>query len=92
MTVVAIIATGDMRWVLACRNDAVMTGAASADDLSVVHGVGRNPDIGVMAVFANFCCQNVCWVLAGCFNAVVAARTIAGDADVVEIRGQPTGR
>ena len=89
MTVVAIIATGDMRWVLACSNDAVVAGTASADDLSVVHGVRWRPDIRVMAVFANFRGQNVCRVLAGCFNAVVAACAIAGDAYVVKIRGQP---
>jgi len=90
VTVVAIIATGDMRWVLACRNDAVVTGAASADDLGVVHGECWNPDIGIVTVFANFRCQNVRRILAGCFNAIVAACTIAGDTYVIEIRGQPT--
>ena len=87
MAVVAVIAAGDMRWVLACRDDAVMAGAASADDLGVVHCESWNPDVRVMAVFANICCQNVCRVFAGRFDAVVAACAIAGDADVIKIRG-----
>ncbi len=91
MAVVAIIAAGDMRRVLACRNNAVVAGAASADYLSVIHCESWNPDVGIMAVFANIRCQNVRWVLAGRFDAVVTACAIAGDADVIEIRGQPTG-
>lgn len=91
MTVVAIITAGDMCWILACRNDAVVARAASADDLGVVHCVSRNPDIGVMAVLANFSCQNVRRVLAGCFDAVVAAGAITGDTYVIKIRRQPAG-
>ena len=91
MTVVAIITAGDMRWVLACRNDAVVAGAASADYLGVVHRVGWNPDIGVVTVLTNFRCQNVRRVLAGCFDAVVAACAIAGDTYVIKIRRQPAG-
>jgi len=91
VTVVAIVATGDMRRVLACRNDAVVAGAAGTDNLGVVHGVSRNPDIGVMAVFANFRGQNVCRVFAGRLNTVVAARAVAGDTYVIKIRGQPAG-
>ncbi len=91
MTVVAIIAAGDMRWVLACRNDAVVARAAGTDHLGVIHGVCWHPDIGIVAVFANFRCQNVRRVFAGCLYAVVAACTIAGDTNVIEIRGQPTG-
>jgi len=91
VAVVAIIAAGDMRWVFARRDDAVMAGAASADYLSMVHCESWNPDVRVMAVFANICCQNMCRIFAGRFDAVVAACAIASDADVIEIRGQPTG-
>jgi len=56
VAVVAIIAAGDMCWVLAGRNDAVVAGAAGADHLGVIHGVRRDPDIGIVAVFANFSC------------------------------------
>ena len=89
MTVVAIIAAGDMRRVLACRNDTVVAGAAGANNLSVVHRVSRYPNIRVVAVFANIRCLNVRQVLAGRLNAIVATRAIAGDAYVIEIRGQP---
>ena len=87
MAVVAIIAAGDMRRVLACRNNAVVAGAAGSNNLGVVHRISWNPDVGIMAVFANFCCQNVRRILAGRFDAVVAACTIAGDAYVIKIRG-----
>ena len=43
-----------------------------------------------MTVFANFARQNVCLVLARSVRAVMAACTITGDIDVIEIRGQPT--
>jgi len=79
-----------MRRILACRDEAIMAGAASADYLGVVHSESWNPDVGIMAVFANIRCQNVRRVLASRFDAVVAAYAIAGDADVIEIRRQPT--
>ena len=86
MAVVAIIAAGDMRRVLARRNNAIVAGAAGSNNLGVVHRESWNPDIGVMAVLANFCSQNVRRVLAGRFDAVVAAYAIAGDANVIKIR------
>ena len=91
MAVIAIITARDMRWVLACCNDAVVAGAASANYLGVVHRVSWNPDVGVMAVFANFRSQNMRRVFAGRINAVVAACAVAGDPCVIEIRGQPAG-
>ncbi len=87
MAVVAIITAGDMRRVLACCNNAVVAGAAGSNNLGVVHRVSWNPDIGVVAVLANFRCQNVRRVLARRFDAIVAACTIAGDAYVIKIRG-----
>ena len=87
MAVAAVVAAGDMRWCLSCRGDTVVAGAASTDYLCVVYGVSGNPDIGVMAVFADVGCHDVCQVLAGRFNAVVTANAIASDADMIEIRG-----
>jgi len=89
VAVVAIIAAGDMRRVLARRNNAIVAGAAGSYNLGMVYRVSWNPDIGVMAVLANFCSQNVRRVLAGRFDTVVAACTITGDAYVIKIRGQP---
>jgi len=80
-----------MCWVLAGCDNAVVARATGAYNLGVIHGVCWHPDIGIVAVFANFRCQNVRRVLAGCFNAVVAACAIAGDTYVIEIRGQPAG-
>lgn len=45
VAVIAVNATADMRWVFAGRYDAVMTGAACTNDLRVVDGVNRNPDV-----------------------------------------------
>ena len=87
MAIVAVIAAGNMRWVFAGRNDAVVAGAACTDCLCVVHRKSWNPDIGVMAVFANIRRQNVRCVLARRFYAIVAAHTISGNSDVIEIRG-----
>ena len=91
MAVVAIIAAGDMCWVLAGCDNAVVARAASTDNLGVIHGVCWHPDIGIVTVFANFRCQNVRRVFASCLNAVVAACAIASDAYVVKVRGQPSG-
>ena len=76
-----------MRWVLAGRNDAIVAGAAGSDNLGVIHGVCWHPDIGIVTIFANFRCQNMCRVFAGCFYTVVAVCAVAGDTDVIEIRG-----
>ena len=87
MAVVAISAASDMRWGFACRNDAVVAGTAGSNNLGVVHSESWNPDIGVVAVLANFCSQNMRRVLAGRFDAVVAACAIAGDTHVIKISG-----
>ena len=87
MAVAAVVAAGDMRWRLSYCDDTVVAGAASTYYLGVIYGVSGYPDIGVMAVFADIGCQNVCQVLAGRFNAIVAADAIASDIDVIEIRG-----
>ena len=89
MAVIAVIAAGDMRWILAGCNDTIVARTASADYLGVIHCVRWNPDIGIVTIFANFCCQNMRRVLAGRFNTVVAACAITGDTNVVEVRGQP---
>ena len=90
MTVVAVVATSDMRRVLTCSRQAVMTGAAAADDLGVVHRIHRRPYVAVMAVFANVCRLHVRQGLTGGFDAVVAAETVSDYAGVVKI-GRPPG-
>lgn len=81
-----------MRRRLSGRDYAIVARATGADNLVVVHGVGRDPDIGRMAIFTNVSRKNMSRVLAGCFNPVVAAGAIARYADVIEVGGQPTDR
>ena len=87
MTVIAISATCNVCRVLACGNYAVMAGAAGSEYLCMVYRVNRHPDIRVMAVFTNISGLNVREVLAGGFDAVVAADAIANDAGMIEIGG-----
>jgi len=53
VTVIAVIAAANVRRMLAGRGRAIMTGAAAAEDLGVVDGIGRNPHVRRMAVFAD---------------------------------------
>ena len=52
---------------------------------------GWCPYVGVVAILADIGCQHMCRVLTRCFDAVVAADAIAGDVQVIEIRGKPAG-
>ena len=45
VAVITVIATADMRRVFACGRDAIMTGATSTNDLCVINGKDRYPDI-----------------------------------------------
>jgi len=86
MTVIAGIATGDMREILAGGSNAIVTGAATTDHLGVIDRIDRHPDVGVMAVFANIARLNMCEVLTGCVRAIVAISTVVRNVRVIEIR------
>ena len=90
VAVVAVVATGEMRRMLASRCDPIVTGAAAAQHLRVIDRVGRQPGNGVMAVFANGCRLYVRRVLAGCVRTVVAIRAAARDIQVIEVGWNPT--
>ncbi len=45
MTIITVIAAVDVCRMLAHRRDAVMTGSASANDLTMIHRVSGHPDI-----------------------------------------------
>jgi len=92
MAVVAIIAAGDMGGVFAGCYEAVMTGAASTNDLRMVNGVNRHPDVRCMAVLADIGRLDVCEVLARSVGAVMAAGAISRDIYVIEIGWQPGNR
>lgn len=87
VTVIAGIGTGDMRWVLARRDDAVVTGAAHSDDLGVIHGHHWREDVSRVAIFTYVRCLDMCGAFSGCINAVMAADAVPGDIHMIEIRG-----
>lgn len=87
VAILAVVSAADMCRILAGSDYAIMAGAAGTDNLRVVDCVYRCPDVRVVAVLANVCRLNVCGILAGRFNAIVTTKAIAGNANVVKIRG-----
>lgn len=59
MAVVAVCTSGQVSRMLAFRSDTVMTGAARAQDLRVIHRECRYPHIRIVAVLANVGRQDV---------------------------------
>jgi len=55
VTVVAIVAAGKVRWMLADCNNTIMARAAGANDLCVVDRDGRLKGHCTVAVFADIC-------------------------------------
>ncbi len=92
VAVVAVGATINVPLVLACRDDAVVAGSAGSDDLRVIDRKDGNPDIRCVAVLADVAGLDVGQVLASGLGAVVAAETIAGDVDVIEVCRHPACR
>lgn len=92
VAVIAVIATGDMRRVLAGRYVAIVAGTTCTNDLRVVDGVYGNPDVGRVAVFAHVGRLNVCRVLARRIGTIVAVGTVARNIYVIEIGRQPADR
>ena len=78
---------------LAGRDRTVVARGAGAEDLGMIDGISRYPlDTAVTAV-ALVRRLWMCWPLAGRISAVVATDAVAGNVDVVEVRGHPcTGR
>jgi len=89
VTVITGIAAIYMCRVFAGGRDAIVTGAAAADDLRVINRKHGRPDVRGMAVFTDIAGLQVRRTLAGRFHTVMAACTVSGDIDVVEVGGQP---
>ena len=89
MAVVAGIAADDVRGRFARCDVAVMTGATCADDLRVIDGLLRHKGDDTMAIFTNGRRLDVCAVLARRVGAVVAARAVAHNINMIEIRRNP---
>lgn len=84
MTVIAVVTRRDVRWILARCDGAVVTGAAGADDLRMVHKICRCPHSIVVAVLANVGGLDVGRVLPGCIGAVVAGSTGCRNVGVIK--------
>lgn len=92
MTVVTVIAAGDVSRMLSGRRQPVVTGAAPAQHLGVINGDHWHPDRIVVAVLADIGGEDVGRILAGSLAAVVAGYAIVGDTGVIEIGRQPGNR
>ena len=87
MAIITVLATRYVSRMFARRCYAIVAGTTGAKNLRVVNREGWCPDIGVVAVLADICCQYVCRVLAGRFDTVMAAGAVASDSDVIEVSG-----
>ncbi len=84
MTVVTLLATGDMCRMLARGSDAIVTRSAVADDLRMVNVHGGHESDSAMAVFADICRLHVNGTLAHRGKPVMTRNTVSDDADMVE--------
>lgn len=89
VTVVASVAACDVGRVFTGCRDAVVAGAACAQNLGVIHAHCRRPYRRTVTVFANVGRLNVCGRLAGRLSAVVAADTVTDDVHMTEDRWRP---
>ena len=92
VTVVAVVAAGDVGRVFAGRRETIVARATRAQNLRMVDYVCRHPDIAVVTVFAHIGGLYVCQILAGGGRSVVATDAITGNTNMVEARGPPAGR
>ena len=86
MAVITGIAATDVRCVFANGRYAIVAGTTGADHLGVINRGRRLPQVGAVTVFADGGCLYVRCAFARGLDAVMAAGTIAGDAQVIEVR------
>lgn len=89
MAVVTGVAAGHMSWGLAGRDAAVVTRAAGTDDLCMINADNRSEGDDAVTVFADVSRLHVRAVLAGRVGAIMAARTIARNIDVIKVGRDP---
>jgi len=89
MAALAITSTLDMLWMLAHCCRAVVTAAASADDLRMINPNHRCPCRVAVAVFADIGAQHMLRVFTGRRGAIMAADAIACYIRVIEVRRHP---
>ena len=89
MTIIAGITARKMRRVFTGGCCAVVAGEAGADDLRVIHGVGRVPDDIVVAILADIGGVDMCQALAGGIGAVMTIDAVACDIGMIEVGRNP---
>lgn len=77
--------------VFARRDNAVMAGTASADNLHVIDNVHRGEGIRIVAVLTNNGCLYVSRVLTCRGGSIVTATAVVEDIRMIEVRRQPGG-
>jgi len=92
VAIVAGIPAGHVVRCLASGNNAVMTVAADAVYLGVINGKHGRKYVGGVAVLADIARRYVLRILAGSLRAVMAAYTVTGDIQVIEVCRQPASR
>ena len=85
MTIIAGIVAGNVSWMFADSDVAIMTGAAVANNLGMVDGKCRCEDIRVMAVLADIACLDVVCALADGFDPIVAVDATSADTHMIEV-------
>jgi len=92
VTVIAGVATDNMRRVLACGNRAVVAGVAGTDHVGVIYPVHRCEGRNIVAVLTKISGLNMRRSLAGRVRTIVAAQAVIGDIDMVNVGGNPARR
>ena len=89
VAVIAIIATRNVRCMLAGCRSAVVARAAGSEYLRMVDGYGGFESGRAMAVLADIGRLYVGRAFAGCCSTVVAAHAVSSDACVIKYGGKP---
>lgn len=89
MTVIAVIATGNMRRVFAGRSHAIVTGTATAEYLRMVNDQNGNEYRRAVAVLTDVRCLHVRRVLADRLCTIVTITAIGRNRAVIERGRQP---
>lgn len=91
MAVIAIVAAGDMRRMLACRGVTVVTGAATTKNLGMVDAIGWHPHGRVVTILTHVGGLNVNGIFASRRSAVMTVNTASNDVGVIEVGRKPPG-
>lgn len=77
VAVIAVVPAGNMRWMLACRDGAVMTRCTSTDNLRVINYHNRLKERCTVAIFTDIAGQYVILIFPNRVRTIVTTNTIA---------------